>query len=462
MQQRVHFDQEFLRREVIESTLHPPGWWKYAVAFLTFVVIAGVVVYGFLMNKGIGLTGLSRPVEWGLFIASFVFWAAIAQAGILVSAMLRLTQAEWRRPVARASEVLTFFSLLVALMFPLFHPGRPWRVAYWLIPYDIARGVYPDIRSPLFWDPTSLITYLIGSAIMLYVALLPDLGAMRDYTAGWRKALYATLSLGWKGNRRQWRLQMVAGVLLSAMMLPIFVSVHSILSWDFATTASVNGWHSTIFAPYFVAGAVHSGIAIVVTLMVLMRWLWKWDAFIREEHFDALGRLQIVAAATWLGFFLLEILFGIYSGGGPEIAMRQMTMFHWPWSFIFIIFFLCVYLIPAPLWMFKRVRTNILAMFILSILVNIGMWLERILIVVPSLTDKQPLTFDWNGYAPSPIEWTMLGWSFAFVAWGILIFSRFFPLIPLSEHKEGNVIAHQFKIGRASVPAVFREEPNEG
>ena len=457
MQQRRALDQPLINRELLRGALETPGWWKYAVTGLAFLVVTGLVVFGFQTNIGLGVTGLSRPVFWGVYITTFVFWVGISHAGIMISAILRLTQAEWRRPVTRAAELLTVFSLLAALSFPLIHEGRPWR-AMWYMPYDFARGIWPNIRSPLLWDPAAIGTYLTGSTLFVYVALLPDLAILRDRTVGWKHTLYMGLALGWRGNPRQWRLQTVAGILLSALMLPIFVSVHSIVSWDFAVTPGVEGWHSTIFAPYFVIGAVHSGVSAVVTMMALMRWLWRWNDFIRPEHFDALARLLIIVATTWFGFTMVEILFSLYTLEGPELAFRDMQIFQWPWAMLFVIFLMAAFFIPVPLWLFKSVRNNIALMFWTSISVNIGMWLERFLIIVPALARKQPFVFTWGSYTPSLVEITMVGWSFAFVGMNMLLFARFFPLVPLFEAKESQVSTRDIRIGRATVPAVLREQ----
>ncbi len=457
MQQRRSLDQAYTNRKLLNGQLDTPKWWAPTVIVLGILVLIGIGVISVMINKGLGVTGLSRPVFWGLFITTFVFWVGISHAGIMISAILRLTQAEWRRPVTRAAELLTVFSLLTALVFPLIHAGRPWRIAYWITPYDFGRGIYPNIRSPLIMDPVAIGTYLTGSTLFLYVALLPDLANLRDRTKGWRNSLYTVLALGWRGNPRQWKMQTVGGILLSALMLPIFVSVHSIVSWDFAVVPAVEGWHSTIFAPYFVIGAVHSGVSAVVTMMALMRWLWKWDDFIRPEHFDALARLLIVVATGWLGFTFLELIFALYGQDAPEIALREMQMFTWPWNMLFIIFFLTAYLIPVPMWLFKRVRTNIALMFWTSILVNIGMWLERFLIIVPGLARRTPFVYTWDSYRPSAVEWTIFIWSFAWVTFLMLLFSKFFPLVPLFEQKESQVFTDDVMIGRAKVPVVLRE-----
>ena len=457
MQQRRELDQVYTNRKLLNGQLDTPKWWLPTVSILGVVVLIGVVVIATMINKGLGVTGLARPVFWGLFITTFVFWVGISHAGIMISAILRLTQAEWRRPVTRAAELLTVFSLLTALVFPLIHAGRPWRIAYWIMPYDVARGIYPNIRSPLIMDPVAISTYLTGSTLFLYIALLPDLGNLRDRTTGWKNAMYTVLSLGCRGNPRQWKMQTVGGILLSALMLPIFVSVHSIVSWDFAIASAVEGWHSTIFAPYFVIGAVHSGVSAVVTMMALMRWLWKWDDFIRPEHFDALARLLIVVATGWLAFTFLELTFALYGQDAPEIALREMQMFQWPWNALFIVFFLTAYAIPVPMWLFKRVRTNIALMFWTSILVNIGMWLERFLIIVPGLARRTPFVYTWEAYRPSAVEWTIFIWSFAWVTFLMLLFSKFFPLVPLFEQKESQVFTDDVMIGRAKIPAIVRE-----
>lgn len=458
MQQRRVIDQVETNRVLLNGQLDTPKWWLPTVIGLGIVVVIGFVIIGFMVNRGLGVTGLSRPVYWGLFITTFVFWVGISHAGIMISAILRLTQAEWRRPVTRAAELLTVFSLLTALIFPLIHAGRPWRIAYWILPYDFARGIFPNIRSPLIMDPVAISTYLTGSTLFLYVALLPDLGNLRDRTKGWQKAMYTVLALGWRGNPRQWQLQTVGGILLSALMLPIFVSVHSIVSWDFAVTPAVEGWHSTIFAPYFVIGAVHSGVSAVVTMMALMRWLWKWDDFIRPEHFDALARLLIVVATAWLGFTFLELIFAIYTLDAPEIALRELQIFAWPWNMMFIVFLMTGYVIPVGMWLFKSVRNNIALMFWTSLFVNIGMWLERFMIIVPGLSRRTPFVYTWDSYKPSLVEWSILVWSIAWVTFLMLLFSRFFPLVPLFEQKESQVFVDNIKIGRANVPAILREQ----
>ena len=457
MQQIRQLTEPYINKVLLRGQIDTPSWWLPAVLVLGAGVIAGLGVIIYMIVTGLGVTGLNRPIYWGVFITTFVFWVGISHAGIMISAILRLGQAEWRRPVTRAAELLTVASLATALFFPIIHAGRPWRIIYWIFPYDFARGIWPNIRSPLVMDPVAILTYLTGSTLFLFVALLPDLGNLRDRSTGFKRTFYSVLSLGWRGNPRQWRMQTVGGILLSALMLPIFVSVHSIVSWDFAVTPAVEGWHSTVFAPYFVIGAVHSGVSAVITMMALMRWGWKWGDFIRPEHFDALARLLIVVATVWLGLTFLELVFALYGLDAPEIALRELQIFQWPWNIMFIGLLVTGYVIPVGMWTFKRVRTSIPLMFWTSLLVNVALWLERFLIIVPGLARKSPFVFVWESYTPSIVEWAIMAWSFMWVTLLILLFSRIFPLVPLFEQKESQVFVKHIKIGRAKLPAVFRE-----
>ena len=457
MQQIRQLTEPYINKVLLRGQIDTPSWWLPTVLVLGAGVIAGLGVIIYMIVTGLGVTGLNRPVYWGVFITTFVFWVGISHAGIMISAILRLGQAEWRRPVTRAAELLTVASLATALFFPIIHAGRPWRIIYWIFPYDFARGIWPNIRSPLVMDPVAILTYLTGSTLFLFVALLPDLGNLRDRSTGFKRTFYSVLSLGWRGNPRQWRMQTVGGILLSALMLPIFVSVHSIVSWDFAVTPAVEGWHSTVFAPYFVIGAVHSGVSAVITMMALMRWGWKWGDFIRPEHFDALARLLIVVATVWLGLTFLELVFALYGLDAPEVALRELQIFQWPWNIMFVGLLVTGYVIPVGMWTFKRVRTSIPLMFWTSLLVNVALWLERFLIIVPGLARKSPFVFVWESYTPSIVEWAIMAWSFMWVTLLILLFSRIFPLVPLFEQKESQVFVKHIKIGRAKLPAVFRE-----
>ncbi|MBI4217080.1 MAG: polysulfide reductase NrfD [Chloroflexi bacterium] len=456
-ERRILSDTE-INLDLLAPVYGTPRWFWPVVGLLGLVVAAAVGAFIWMLTQGLVVTGLNRPVFWGFMITNFVFWVGISHAGVMISSILRLAQAEWRRPVTRAAELLTILALLTAALFPIIHSGRPWRTLYWVFPYDFARGIWPNVRSPLVWDPAAIFSYLTGATLFIYVALLPDLATLRDRSLGWRHYFYGALSLGWRGMSRQWRLQALVGILLSALILPVFISVHSVVSWDFAVATAVEGWHATIFAPYFVLGAIHSGVSAVVTVMALVRYLYGWKAYIRPEHFDALGRLLVAVGLAWFYFFALEFAFGLYGQDGPEVALREMVVFQMPWAGLFIVFLLTAFFIPVPLWLFRRVRRNIPLMLLLSVLVNIGMWLERFLIIVPGLARKEPFTFVWGSYAPSIVEILLIAGSFALVCLGFLVFSRLFPLIPLYDQKEGQVLRQEVEVGRARVKAVIREE----
>jgi molybdopterin-containing oxidoreductase family membrane subunit len=266
------------------------------------------------------------------------------------------------------------------------------------------------------------------------------------------------LAMGWQGNARQWKLQVIAGVLLSALILPVFVSVHSIVSWDFGMAVSVKSWHSTIFAPYFVVGAVHSGVSAVALVLIILRYIYGWQNYIRHEHIDALARLLIVVATGWFYFFAMEVIFGFYGREADEIAVRNLQFTISPWNIWMMIFVGMTYFLPVSIWLSKSLRRNLWVMSLACIFVNIGMWLERFLIIVPGLARKQLLTFDWYTYRPSSVEWIIITGTFALVSMLMLIIARVVPLIPLYDIKEGEILRTEIKIGRVTVPAVFRED----
>ena len=458
MQEHVQLTQKQINEDLLSSVLHTPRWWWPAVIVTGIIFLTGMGAFGYMLNQGVGVTGLNRPVFWGAYMVNFVFFIGISHAGIMISAILRLTQAEWRRPVTRAAEVLTVFSLMSALMAaPLVHVGRPWRADLWVFPYDFARGVWINIRSPFIWDPSAVMTYLTASSLFVFIALIPDMAVIRDRATGLTRKLYAVMAMGWRGTPRQWKLQAVAGILLSALVLPVFVSVHSIVSWDFAVQIAPEAWHSTIFAPYFIIGAIHSGVSAVATLMVIMVWVWGWDKYLKPDHLDAIGRLLIIVATTWFFFFFLEWVFALYTLEDAELAVRDLQVFQWPWSGLFILFLVTAYLIPVPMWLFKSIRRSYFWMFFTTILVNIGMWLERFLIIVPGTMRRGEFIFNWGSYHPSIIEILMVIMTFAWVVLGMLVFTKLFPLIPIFDVKEGMVGRDEIRIGRRIVPASIRE-----
>ena len=454
-----------INRDLLRSILDTPRWYWPVVGCLATIVLAAAITIGVMIDRGLGITGLNRPIVWGFFITNFVFWIGISHAGVMLSAILRLAKAEWRRPATRAAEVLTIFSLMTAMIMPIIHTGRPWRILYWAFPYDFARGIWPNIRTPLVWDPSAILTYLTSSTLFVMIALVPDFAVLRDHTTGIPHRIYSMLSMGWEGNPRQWKLQIIAGVLLSALILPVFVSVHSIVSWDFGMAVAVKSWHSTIFAPYFVVGAVHSGVSAVAFVLILLRYVYGWQDYIRHEHIDALGRLLIVVATGWFYFFVMEVVFGIYGREADEIAVRGLQFVPcgsgeactpiWIWTIVFVA---ATYFIPVALWLSRSARRNLWIMSTACISVNIGMWLERYIIIVPGLANRSLFSFTWASYVPSPAEALIIGATFAFVTMLMLLFSRVFPLVPLYDIKEGEFLRTQVQIGRRTVPATFRED----
>ena len=447
-----------INRELLASLFGMPIRYWMLVGFLFVVFATGMGAAGFMVNRGLGVTGLNRPGMWGFMLVNFVFWVGISHAGIMLSAILRLSQAEWRRPATRIAEVLTIFSLMNALMVPIFHSGRPWRTLYWDFPFDFARGIWPDVRSPFVWDPAAIVTYLTSTILFVYVALLPDFALARDRTTGVRSFIYGALSLGWRGYPRQWKMQIIAGFLLSALILPVFVSVHSIVSWDFAVSQSVEGWHSTVFAPYFVIGAVWSGVGAVVTAMIVLRFLFHWENYIRPDHLDALGRLLMVVGIGWWFFTCLELIFSLFGLHGGEQALRTMQWYEPPYSWLWLLFIISGFFFPVPMLMFRAVRRSFMWMTVVTISINIGMWLERFMIIVPGLARKQELSFSWATYHPSIVEILFIIGSFAFASMMLLLFGRFVPLVPVYDIKEGERFKYEIKIGKRIIPATLRDE----
>lgn len=456
MQERHSFSDERIIRDLLRPVTQTSmmNWVGFIV--LGTILTAFLFAVAWMFYWGIGVSGLNRAAFWGFMIVNFVFWIGISHAGVMISAILRLTQAEWRRPVTRAAEVMTMFSLMTALLFPVIHTGRPWRTLYWAFPYDFWRGIWPDVRSALVMDPSAIITYLTGTILFVYITTIPDFALLRDHSTGWRHSLYRVLALGFKGEERQWKMQIITGFLLAAIMLSIFVSVHSIVSWDFAFSLDPV-WHSTVWAPYFVIGAVHSGVSAVVTLMALMRWLFKFDNYIRHEHFDAIGRLLVVVATTWMWFFLLDIFFDLWRQDIADDAIMHIRFFEWPYPLLLAFVWIFGYFIPVPIWAFRRFRRNIKLMFWTSIMVNIGMWAERYWLVVPGLQAKYQWTFSWLPYRPGPVEITLVVGSFALVGFLLLLFAKLVPPVPVWDELEGQHLAAEIQVGKRTVPAIVRE-----
>ena len=457
MQEGQRLPASTVNEELLRFVLHRPAprWFWVWLILLGGIIALAVGAVGGLVLDGLQLLGLTDNVYWAIFIANFIFGVGMSHAGVMISAILRLTQAEWRRPITRTAEMLAVFSLITAAVFPIIHTGRLWRTAYWVFPYDFNRGIWPDVRSALIWDPSAIVTYLLGTLLFVYVDVIPDAAVARDRADGWRKRIYAGLALGFRGTARQWRLQEAAGQLVSALILAVFVSVHSIVAWDLSM-AIQPAWHSTALAPYFVIGAVYSGVAGVLTAMIVLRRALKLERYITVQHFDALGRLLIAVAPAYFFFFLTDFYFGIFSRDPNELQIWQLRLFEPPTSILFYIQVLTL-LIPVPFWCFRRYRRNIKVMFWTSLSVNVGMWLERYLLVVTPLQLKQPFTFGWTpAYVPSVVEGITTLASFALVALGVIVFAKVLPIVPLWDEKEGQVLSTTVRVGRLDVPAAAR------
>lgn len=406
------------------------GWWM-----LFGLAAAGVGLFftswGYQIVKGIGVSGLNGPVGWGVYITSFVFWVGIAHSGTLISAILFLFRAPWRQSIYRMAEAMTVFAVMTAGLFPLIHVGRVWH-AYWLIPYPNSRFLWPNFRSPLLWDVFAVTTYFTVSATFFYLGTIPDLAAARDQATGLRKKFYKVISLGWRGTDREWHHFSKAYLFLAALAAPLVLSVHSVVSWDFAVTI-VPGWHATIFAPYFVAGAIFSGCAMVITLAVPMRKAFGLEAYLTTKHFDALAKLCLLTSLIVLYAYMSEFFMAWYSG---EPAERQAFWFrlfgHYWWASWTML--VCNAFVPIMLW-FKRIRRSVPALFVISIFINIGMWFERYVIVVTSLSHEYE-PFAWGVYRPSLTEMGILVGSFAWFGFWFLLFTRLIPPVAIAELKE--------------------------
>jgi Ni/Fe-hydrogenase subunit HybB-like protein len=430
------------------------GFW------LAFVILGGLVamwggMWLYQMIWGLGITGLNRPVMWALYIVNFVYFIGIGHAGTFISAALRVLKVEWRRPISRAAETLTVFALITAAMFPLVHLGRTWK-GYWLLPYPNERAIWPSYHSPLLWDLTAILTYLTCSILFAWIGLMPDLAMARDHTVGWRRRFYEMLALGWRGTQREWVNQGTALNVFSYAIIPVMFSVHTIVSWDFAM-AIQPGWHHTVFGPYFVIGALFSGVGAVILVLIIARQSMHLEYFLREEHFDGMAKFLLLLSLAWAYFYFNDYLAPWYGQEPVEKVLQRLFAQGWASPLWFLMLFCNVILPWTTLWS-RRIRRSLPALLVISIFVQIGMYLERYLIIPGSLS-RNELPFDWGLYVPHFPESLITVGAFALVGFLYLIFSRFFPLIPVWEVYEGQVMRSLRRIGRKVIP--FRAEPEE-
>jgi molybdopterin-containing oxidoreductase family membrane subunit len=382
---------------------------------------------------GIGVWGNNIPVAWAFGITNFVFWIGIGHAGTFISAFLLLSKQKWRASINRFAEAMTLFAVVNAGLFPLFHMGRPW-FFYWLLPYPATMRIWPNFRSALAWDVAAVSTYLITSLLFWYLGLLPDLATLRDYAPGTlRRRIYGVLALGWRGSARGWQRWRIGSGLLGGLAIPLVVSVHTIVSWDFATTI-LPGWHSTIFPPYFVAGAIFSGFAMVITLMIPARAYFGLHAFVTEKHLDNLAKVLLVTGSLVAYAYIIEAFLGWYTGDPYEHYTLLVDRPRGLYAPMYWTMIACNCLVPQIFWS-KRLRTNVPVLFVASVLVNVGMWTERFVLIVTS-QHRDFLPSSWRDYAPTVIDGGILVGTFCFFAFLFLVFLRVLPFIPLSEVKE--------------------------
>jgi Ni/Fe-hydrogenase subunit HybB-like protein len=419
--------------DTVRATHGKPGrayWVALAISAGTFAF--GAWAYSLIVREGLHWTGLRRPVMWGNLITDFVFWVGIAHSGTLISAILYLFRARFRTAVYRVAEMMTVFAVLTAGLYPIIHLGRPW-FAHWLFPIPNERGLWVNFRSPLVWDVFAVSTYLTVSAIFFVVGMAPDAATLRDRAVGWRRRLYSLLSFGWRGTDEQWRHYTRAYLFFAAFATPLVVSVHSVVSWDFAVSV-VPGWHSTLFPPYFVAGAILSGVAMVITILVPLRKAFHLEDLVTQKHVDMLTRLLLLTSAIVTYSYATEILLALpRPASDPERStlLYRMTGDYAP---LFWLMVTCNCVAPAFL-LWKKVREHTAALLTVCVAINVGMWLERFNIVVTS-TAHDRLPFDWRVYAPTWVEWALTFGAFGWFFMLFLIGLKIFPSVSISELKE--------------------------
>lgn len=425
-------DDNRISQDLLRPVFHTSRRFYVLVLLLIVPILGGLFAFLYQVYSGIGVAGITRPVFWGFYITNFVFWIGISHAGTLISAILRLANAGWRRPVTRCAEAITVFALMIGASFPVIHLGRPW-LFFWLIPYPSERGIWPNFRSPLLWDFFAIGTYITGSLTFLLLPIIPDWAMVRDKASGLRKRIYTVLALGWRGTPREWHRLEMAMRIMAVAIIPVAVSVHTIVSWDFAM-APVPMWHSTVFGPYFVAGAIFSGIAALIIAMAFLRKFLHLEEYLKPIHFDNLGKLLLLMSLLWIYFIFAERLTVWYGNQTSEMA-AFWSIQRGPFAILFWVMVFCNFLIPFPILAIKKLRT-ITGTVIASVTVVIGMWIERFLIIVPPLEHKY-LPYTWGHYSPSWVEITITIGTFFAMALLYLLFVKLVPIISVWEFKAG-------------------------
>ncbi len=406
-----------------------PLWWFFGFGISFILVQVLLLTITHLLFTGIGIWGNNVPVGWAFDIINFVWWIGIGHAGTLISAILLLLRQKWRTSINRFAEAMTLFAVASAGLFPLLHAGRPW-VLYWMFPYPNTMGIWPQFRSPLMWDVFAISTYGTVSALFWFIGLIPDFATLRDRARSKPfQIIYGLLAMGWRGSARHWHRYEMAYLLLAGLATPLVLSVHTIVSLDFASGV-IPGWHATIFPPYFVAGAIYAGFAMVLMLTIPLRKFYGLEAFITMRHIQNMAKVMLATGLIVAYGYIMEAFFGWYSGNIYERFMIYNRMTG-PYAWSYWLLILCNVLAPQLIW-FKRFRTNLVVLFIMSIIVSLGMWLERFVIIVTSL-HRDFLPSSWANYSPTGWDFSMfLGTIGLFFAL-LFLFIRFLPIISIFE-----------------------------
>lgn len=425
---------ESVTENILGVVLHRGAGRAWATGFLVSLALLALFLTAvtYLIVKGVGIWGINIPVAWGFAIVNFVWWIGIGHAGTLISAILLLFRQQWRTSINRFAEAMTLFAVACAALFPILHLGRIY-LFYYLLPYPNSLDMWPQFRSPLVFDVFAVSTYATVSLIFWYIGLIPDLASLRDSARRpWVRRLAAVFALGWRNSARHWSRYSMAYLLLAGLGTPLVISVHTIVSYDFAVSV-LPGWHTTVFPPYFVAGAIYSGFAMVLTLMIPVRHFYEFKDFVTQRHLDNMAKVMLTTGLIVAYGYIMEIFMAFYSGSIYETQL-QMNRFFGPYAPAYWALIACNVVIPQLLW-WKRVRSHILVLWILSLIINVGMWLERFVIVITSLS-RDFLPSSWGMYYPTFWDWaTYLGTLGLFFSL-LFLFIRFLPMIAIAEMRE--------------------------
>ena len=408
----------------------PMAW--FVMTGIGFMLLMGLMLaLTWLFIKGIGIWGNNVPVGWAFDIINFVWWIGIGHAGTLISAILLLFKQDWRTSINRFAEAMTIFAVICAGIFPLIHTGRPWLAWYWLMPYPNTMSLWPNYKSPLIWDVFAVSTYFTVSLLFWGIGLIPDLATFRDKaTSPLLKKFYGLLAMGWRGSARHWARYEKAYLILAGLSTPLVLSVHTVVSFDFSV-GNLPGWHATIFPPYFVAGAVYAGFAMVLTLAIPLRALYKLHDFITPRHIENMCKIMLVTGLIVAYGYMSELFFGWYSGNEYEKFMLKNRTYYGPYAWTYWLLLLCNFIVPQLMWS-KKMRHNLKVIFVVVMFINVGMWLERFVIIVTSL-HRDFLPSSWQMFYPTVWDFMTLAGTIGLFLTGMFLFVRVLPLISIFE-----------------------------